>query len=67
MEDAQGRLTYDLTAKNNITLYVLESYSSLDRSAVRQQLGINSLMGGATTTLSATWAGAIPPPTNCWW
>jgi hypothetical protein len=46
MEDAQGRLTYDLTAKNNITLYVLESYSALDRSSVRQQLGINSLMGG---------------------
>jgi len=40
------RLTYDLTAKNNITLYVLESYSDLDRSSVRSQLGINSLMGG---------------------
>ena len=27
LEDVQGRLTYDLTPKNNVTLYVLESYS----------------------------------------
>ena len=43
-EDTQGRLAYDLTPKNNITLYVLESYSSLDRSN-RSTLGINSLAG----------------------
>ena len=30
-EDVQGRLSYDLTPKNNITLYVLESYSALNR------------------------------------
>jgi hypothetical protein len=41
-EDAQGRLTYDLTAKHNITFYVLESYSALDRSN-RSTLGVNSL------------------------
>jgi hypothetical protein len=45
-EDAQGRLTYDLTAKNNVTLYVLESYSSLDRSQ-RSTLAVNSLAGAA--------------------
>ena len=45
LEDVQGRFTYDLDSHNNITLYLLESYSSLDRSAVRQTLGINSLMG----------------------
>ena len=44
LEDAQGRLSYDLTPKNSLTLYLLESYSSLDRSAVRQKLGINSIM-----------------------
>jgi hypothetical protein len=43
-EDAQGRLTYDLTSKHNLTLYVLESYSALDRSN-RSSLGINSLAG----------------------
>lgn len=43
-EDAQGRLTYDLTAKHNVTLYVLESYSALDRSN-RSTLGVNSLAG----------------------
>jgi hypothetical protein len=43
-EDAQGRLTYDLTPHHNITLYVLESYSALDRSS-RATLGINALAG----------------------
>lgn len=43
-EDTQGRLTYDLTPKNNLTLYVLESFSSLDRSN-RSTLGINALAG----------------------
>jgi len=43
-EDAQGRLTYDLTAKNSITLFVLESFSSLDRHANLSTLGVNSLV-----------------------
>jgi len=43
-EDAQGRLSYDLTPRNNITLYILESYSTLDRSN-RSTLGVNSLAG----------------------
>uniref|UniRef100_Q01NY6 TonB-dependent receptor n=1 Tax=Solibacter usitatus (strain Ellin6076) TaxID=234267 RepID=Q01NY6_SOLUE len=41
-EDAQGRLTYDLTPKNNLTLYVLESYSALNRD-ITPNLGVNSL------------------------
>jgi hypothetical protein len=45
LEDVQGRFTYDLDSKNNVTLYLLESYSDLDRSGIRQKLGINSLMG----------------------
>ena len=44
LEDVQGRFTYDFDAHNNVTLYLLESYSDLDRSAVRQKLGINSFM-----------------------
>jgi len=44
MEDVQGRLAYDLTPKNNVTLYVLESFSGLDRSQSKSSLGINSLM-----------------------
>ncbi|HLK69748.1 MAG TPA: TonB-dependent receptor [Bryobacteraceae bacterium] len=43
-EDVQGRLTYDLTPKNNITLYVLESFSSLDRHTNISSLGVNSLV-----------------------
>jgi hypothetical protein len=44
LEDAQGRLSYDLNSRNHVTLYVLESYSDLDRSAVQNKLGVNSLM-----------------------
>jgi hypothetical protein len=44
-EDAQGRVSYDLTPKNSITLYVLESFSSLDRHTDFSKLGINSLVG----------------------
>ena len=43
-EDAQARLTYDLTPKNNLTFYVLESFSSLDRHQNLANLGINSLI-----------------------
>jgi hypothetical protein len=41
-EDAQGRLTFDLTPKNTVTLYVLESFSSLNRDR-NSNLGVNSL------------------------
>jgi len=43
-EDAQGRISYDVTPKNNITLYVLESFSSLDRHSNISTLGINALV-----------------------
>ncbi len=43
-EDAQGKLAYDVTSRNNVTLYVLESYSALDR-ANRSKIGINALAG----------------------
>jgi hypothetical protein len=44
-EDAQGRLTYDVTPKNNLTLYVLESFSDLNRDLSRSKPGINALVG----------------------
>jgi hypothetical protein len=43
-EDAQGRLAYDLTPKNTVTLYVLESFSSLDRHQDTSTLGVNALI-----------------------
>lgn len=44
-QDVQGRLSYDLTPKNNITLYVLESSSGLNRDRT-SKLGVNSLVNG---------------------
>jgi hypothetical protein len=44
LEDVQGRFTYDFNSRNNVTLYLLESYSNLDRSSSQKTLGINSLM-----------------------
>jgi len=46
LEDVQARLSYDLTAKSSLSLYVLESYSNLDRSASASRLGVNSVMKG---------------------
>ena len=42
-QDVQGRLTYDLTPRNTLTLYVLESHSGLDRE-LTSKLGVNSLV-----------------------
>ena len=46
LEDVQGRFTYDLNNRNRVTLYLLESFSDIDRSASRSTLGINSLLSG---------------------
>jgi hypothetical protein len=43
LEDAQTRLTYDLTSKSTVTLYFLESFSNLNRPGVAN-LGINSIV-----------------------
>ena len=43
--DAQGRLAYDLTPRHNVALSYIEGYSDLDRSAARDRLGANSVMG----------------------
>jgi hypothetical protein len=46
IEDTQARFTYDLTPRNNLSFYLLESYSTIDRSST-PNLGINSLKTGA--------------------
>ncbi|MCL5746263.1 MAG: TonB-dependent receptor, partial [Acidobacteria bacterium] len=44
--DTQGRLSYDLGRKQNLSLSVLDGYSDLDRSSARARLGTNSIMLG---------------------
>jgi hypothetical protein len=46
LEDVQGRFTYDLSEKSKVTLYLLESFSNIDRGSSRSTLGINSLLSG---------------------
>jgi hypothetical protein len=43
LEDAQTRLSYDLTPKSTITLYFVESFSALNRPG-NTGLGINSIL-----------------------
>lgn len=43
LEDAQTRLSYDLTPKSTVTLYFLESFSDLNRNGAAG-LGINSIL-----------------------
>jgi len=42
--DFQGKLTYDLTPKHTLSITLLDGESSLDRSSVRSQLGVNALL-----------------------
>jgi hypothetical protein len=57
LEDAQGRLTYDVNPRNTLYLDVMESYSDIDRARDKDRLGINSLMTGAYnyTFAHLTW------------
>jgi hypothetical protein len=53
LEDVQGRFSYDFSPKSKVTLYLLESYSSIDRTGSQAKLGINSLAtGGYDYTLA---------------
>lgn len=63
LEDVQARISYDLTANNTVTLSVLESYSSLDRSSDRRNLGVNSVMeaGYHYTLTNLGWRYAPTP------
>lgn len=44
--DGQGRLSCDVTAKNNIGLNIIDSYTDFDQSSLKEKLGINSLLLG---------------------
>jgi hypothetical protein len=45
MWDTQGRISYDLSKRHNVSLNILEGQSNLDRSSARNRLGANSIMG----------------------
>ncbi len=47
LTDVQGRFSYDFSPGNKVTLYLLESYSSIDRTGSHASLGVNSLATGA--------------------
>ncbi len=42
--DAQGRVSYDLGARHNLSLSVMDGASGLDRTDARARLGVNSPM-----------------------
>ena len=42
--DTQGRISYDVAPRHNLSLNWIEGHSDLDRSSARQRLGINSVM-----------------------
>ncbi len=55
--DGEGRLSCALDPKNTISLDVVDSYTDLDRSAVKQTLGANALMlvGQHATFANLSW------------
>lgn len=58
--DAEGRFTYDLSPSQQITLSVLDGRSDLDRTHVRDRLGLNAIMNGEyhVTVAGAAWRWA---------
>jgi hypothetical protein len=64
LEDVEGRMAYALTPNNYLSLDVLESYSSLDRSSSKSQLGINSLMEAGYHYTFTTLAWRYTPTGN---
>ncbi len=58
--DAEGRFTYSLSPSQQITLSVLDGRSDLDRTHVRDRLGLNAIMNGEyhVTVTGAAWRWA---------
>jgi hypothetical protein len=58
--DTEGRFTYDLTPSQQVTLSVLDGRSDLDRTHVRNRLGLNAIMNGEyhVTVAGASWRWA---------
>ncbi len=59
--DAQGRLSYDLLPKHNLSLSVFDGNSGLDRSDAGPRLGINSMMLSAYHFTLANLAWSYTP------
>lgn len=55
--DAEGRLAYDVDERNQVTLSFLDGKSDLDRTHVRNRLGINAVMTASyhTSLLNVGW------------
>jgi hypothetical protein len=58
--DAEGRFTFDLSPSHQVTLSVLDGRSDLDRTHVRDRLGLNAIMNGEyhVTVANAAWRWA---------
>lgn len=58
--DAEGRYTLDVSPSHHVTLSVLDGRSDLDRTHVRDRLGLNAIMNGEyhVTVASAAWRWA---------
>lgn len=58
--DLEGRFTYDITPAQQVTLSVIDGRSDLDRTHVRNLLGLNSIMNGEyhVTLANAAWRWA---------
>ncbi len=58
--DFEGRFTYDLTPAQQVTVSLIDGRSDLDRTHVRNQLGLNAIMNGEyhVTLASASWRWA---------
>ncbi|QOY86371.1 TonB-dependent receptor plug domain-containing protein [Paludibaculum fermentans] len=55
--DTQGKLSYDLSRRNALTLGFMDGLSDLDRSHVRATLGVNAIMDGTyhVSALNLGW------------
>jgi hypothetical protein len=61
--DGQARLTYDLTARHNLSLSYLEGSSGVDRTRWRDTLGVNAVMSsGFRFTLLNLGSRYTPSP-----
>lgn len=58
--DAEGRFIWDLTPAQQLVLSILDGRSDLDRTHVRDRLGLNAIMNGEyhATVASAAWRWA---------
>lgn len=58
--DFEGRFTYDVTTAQQVTVSLIDGRSDLDRTHVRDRLGLNAIMNGEyhVTLANAAWRWA---------